>query len=128
MGRRVRRLFRGGRIVDLGAGHGLLAQVLLLLDDSSPDALVVDKALPPSSARVHEVLVEAWPRLSGRVRFVAGAFDAVDGRIGPGALVVSIFSALQVASPSSQVRSQLMSSRRIGTRSTSEERRTPETR
>src|SRR6266516_2189808 len=42
MARRVRRLFRGGRVVDLGAGHGLLAQVLLLLDDSSSSALVVD--------------------------------------------------------------------------------------
>ena len=50
--RRVRRLFRGGRVVDLGGGHGLLAQVMLVLDDSSPAALVVDKALPASSARV----------------------------------------------------------------------------
>src|SRR5215471_19671851 len=36
--RRVRRLFRGGRIVDLGGGHGLLAQIMVLLDDSSPTA------------------------------------------------------------------------------------------
>ena len=54
MARRVRRLFRGGRVIDLGAGHGLLAQVMLLLDDSSPNALVVDKTLPASSARLHE--------------------------------------------------------------------------
>ena len=27
--RRARRLFRGGRVVDLGAGHGLLAQIML---------------------------------------------------------------------------------------------------
>lgn len=78
MGRRVRRLFRGGRVVDLGAGHGLLAQVMLLLDDSSPAALVVDKALPPSCAKVHEVLVEAWPRLSGRVAFLASGFGDVE--------------------------------------------------
>ena len=32
MARRVRRLCRGGRIVDIGAGHGLLAHVLLILD------------------------------------------------------------------------------------------------
>src|SRR5687767_5557190 len=60
--RRVRRLFRGGRIVDLAAGHGLLAHLLLILDNSSPHALVVDTALPPSSGRLHEVLVAAWPR------------------------------------------------------------------
>src|SRR6185295_5677620 len=47
MARRVRRQFRGGRVIDLGAGHGLLAHVMLLLDDSSPGALVVDKALAP---------------------------------------------------------------------------------
>jgi len=75
MAKRVRRLFRGGRIVDLGGGHGLLAQVLLLLDNSSPAALVVDKALPLSSAKLHEALVQAWPRLSGRIAFVAGALD-----------------------------------------------------
>jgi hypothetical protein len=77
MARRVRRLFRGGRIVDLGAGHGLLAQVMLLLDDTSSHALVVDKALPPSAARLHEVLVQAWPRLAGRVELVARASDDV---------------------------------------------------
>jgi hypothetical protein len=75
--RRVRRLFRGGRIVDLGAGHGLLAQILLLLDDSSPGALVVDKALPPSSHKVHDVLVQAWPRLSERVTFATCGLEDV---------------------------------------------------
>jgi Methyltransferase domain len=65
-------------VVDLGAGHGLLAQALLLLDDSSPSALVVDQALPPSCAKVHDVLVRAWPRLSGRVTFIASTLDAVE--------------------------------------------------
>jgi hypothetical protein len=78
MARRVRRRFRGGRIVDLGAGHGLLAQVLLLLDDSSPMALVVDKALPASSATLHDALVQTWPRLRGRVQFAARALDEVE--------------------------------------------------
>jgi methyltransferase family protein len=78
MARRVRRLFRGGRVIDLGAGHGLLAQMMLLLDDSSSTALVVDKTLPPSSARLHDVLVQAWPRLSGRITFVAGALEDVE--------------------------------------------------
>jgi len=87
MARRVRRLFRGGRVIDLGAGHGLLAQVMLLLDDSSPDALVVDKSLPPSSRKLHDVLVAAWPRLSGRVAFVAAAIDDID--ILPSDVVVS---------------------------------------
>jgi hypothetical protein len=76
--RRVRRLFRGGRIIDLGGGHGLLAQALLILDDTSPSALVADKALPPSAAKLHEVLVQAWPRLEGRVELVETGLDAVE--------------------------------------------------
>ena len=89
MARRVRRLFRGGRIVDLGAGHGMLAQLMLLLDDSSPTAIAVDKTLPPSSARLHETLVQAWPRLSGRIAFVASALEDVDVEILPTDVVVS---------------------------------------
>jgi len=78
MARRVRRIFRGGRVVDLGAGHGLLAQIMILLDDSSPNALVVDKALPPSSEKLHQALVQGWPRLSGRIAFVATEIDEVE--------------------------------------------------
>jgi hypothetical protein len=85
--RRARRLFRGGRVVDLGAGHGLLAQVMLLLDDSSLMALAVDKTIPASSARLHETLTAAWPRLSGRVSFIESTLDAVE--IQPGDVVVS---------------------------------------
>jgi hypothetical protein len=76
--RRVRRLFRGGRIVDLGGGHGLLAQTLLILDDSSPGAIVVDRTLPPSAAKLHEALIRAWPRLEGRVEFVEKGLDEAD--------------------------------------------------
>ena len=85
--RRVRRLFRGGRVVYMAGGHGLLAHVMLLLDDSSPGAIVVDKAVPESSQRVHAVLADAWPRLVGRVTYAEGALDAVN--LEPGDVVVS---------------------------------------
>ena len=75
--RRARRLLRGGRVIDLAAGHGLLAQVMLLLDDSSPSAIALDKKLAASSLKLHAALVEAWPRLAGRVAFVEGDLDAV---------------------------------------------------
>src|SRR5512132_487546 len=77
MARRVRRVFRGGRIVDLAAGHGLLAHVLLILDDSSPQALSVDTTLPASSGTLHEAMVEAWPRLAGRIVFEEGPLESV---------------------------------------------------
>ena len=80
MARRVRRRIRGGRVVDLGAGHGLLAQIMLILDDSSPRAVVVDKTLPPSCGKLHEAVLKAWPRLAGRVAFASYAMDEADIR------------------------------------------------
>ena len=61
---------------------------MLLLDDSSPEALVVDRTLPPSSVKLHEILVAAWARLAGRIAFVSAGLDEVE--LGPGDLVVSI--------------------------------------
>jgi hypothetical protein len=87
MARRIRRRFRGGRIVDLAAGHGLLAQALLLLDAASPGAIAVDPALPPSSAALHRALVAAWPRLDGRIAFLRSAIDDVE--IGRNDIVVA---------------------------------------
>ena len=86
--RRVRRVCRGGRVVDLGGGHGLLAHAILLLDDSSPEAIVVDTKIPASSARLHEALVDAWPRLSGRVTFASARIE--DVALGAGDVVVSV--------------------------------------
>lgn len=71
----------------MGGGHGLLAHVMLLLDDSSPSALVVDRTLPPSSAKLHGVLAHEWPRLVGRIEFLESAIDDVE--VLPGDLVVS---------------------------------------
>jgi len=85
--KRVRRLVRGGPIVDVAGGHGLLAHILLILDDTSPSALVVDPALPPSAARVHAALLHAWPRLAGRIEYRRVGVEAE--RIPSGALVVS---------------------------------------
>ena len=75
--RRTRRLFRGGRVVDLASGHGLLAHLLILLDDTSPSAVAADVSLPASAAKLHETLVSAWPRLAGRVVFVERDVDDV---------------------------------------------------
>ena len=87
VGRRTRRWFRGGRVIDIGAGHGLLAHVMLLLDDSSPAAVAVDPALPASAARIHDALVQAWPRLAGRVSYVTS--EPEDVPVEAGDVVVS---------------------------------------
>jgi len=86
--KRVRRQMRGGPIVELAAGHGLLSSLLILLDDSSPTATCIDIQRPPSQARVLTVLEAAWPRLKGRVGFVEGRIE--DTAIPAEALVVSV--------------------------------------
>jgi hypothetical protein len=74
-------------VVDLGAGHGLLGQIMLLLDDTSPNVVAADTHLPPSCAKLHEALVQSWPRLAGRVAFESQALDQVE--LHPGDVVVS---------------------------------------
>jgi len=85
--RRTRRRFRGGRVIDLACGHGLLAQILLLLDDSSPSALAIDTRLPQSARRLSDRFACAWPRLRGRIELVQGEIASVVA--GPGDLLVS---------------------------------------
>lgn len=85
--RRTRRLCRGGRVVDVAGGHGLLAHVMLLLDDTSPAAHVVDPSPPPSAAALHQALTAAWPRLAGRVHTHAVPLEAF--ALEPGDVVVS---------------------------------------
>lgn len=75
--RRIRRRFKGGRVIDIAGGHGLLAHVLLLLDRSSQSAIVVDRVLPPSHLAVHAALVDAWPALTGAVAFVEADLGTV---------------------------------------------------
>lgn len=86
--RRVRRRFRSGRVVDLACGHGLLAYILLLLDDSSRAALAVDRHLPESARTLATALEAAWPRLRERVRLEQGEIEQVV--LGPEDLVVSV--------------------------------------
>ena len=78
MARRVRRRFRGGRVVDLACGHGLLGQILLLLDSSSPQALAVDRKIPASAVTLATALQEDWPRLTGQVQFVEESIESMD--------------------------------------------------
>ena len=85
--RRVRRRFRGGRVVDLACGHGLLAQIMLILDDSSPMALAIDRRISKSASTLSETLFNDWPRLKERVQFAE--MDIRDVMLYPADIVVS---------------------------------------
>ena len=74
--------------MDMASGHGLLAMILLLLDDSSPEAVAVDQRIPESAATLAASLTEAWPRLKGRVRFVEADLEKVP--LQQGDVIVSV--------------------------------------
>ena len=70
--------FPNGRVVDLCAGYGLLAQVLLLLDaDVRSTALAVDIRLPKNHVLVHDAVVATFPVLTGRVTFQRARLEDV---------------------------------------------------
>ncbi|HEY0254970.1 MAG TPA: methyltransferase, partial [Kofleriaceae bacterium] len=67
-----------GRVVDLCAGYGLLAQVLLLLDpDVRSTAVAVDIRLPKNHVLVHEAVIATFPNLAGRVAFQRARLEDV---------------------------------------------------
>ena len=82
--RRVRRIFRGGRVVDLACGHGLLAHIMLLLDDSSPEALAVDLDFNANTRQLSKVIMDRWPRLKDRIHFTRARIEEIE--LGPGDL------------------------------------------
>jgi hypothetical protein len=86
--RRVRRRIRGRRVVELAAGHALVAHLLLLLDDSSERAVAIDVKPVPSADRLAETLTTRWPRLAGRVERHVGDLASVP--LEAGDLVVSV--------------------------------------
>ncbi|MBI9091928.1 MAG: methyltransferase [Desulfobacterium sp.] len=87
MAKRVRRRYRGGRILDLACGHGLLAHIMLILDDSSEMAVAVDKNIPLNATRLSDALMESWPRLENRVLYKE--MDIRDLTVLPDDIVVS---------------------------------------
>ncbi|MFO0729141.1 MAG: methyltransferase [Myxococcota bacterium] len=75
--RRARVFPRGVRVVDLAAGHGLIAYLMLLLDPSAPSALAVDARRPASAEPLAQALIQAWPRLAGKVEFIERPIETV---------------------------------------------------
>jgi Methyltransferase domain len=85
--RRVRRRFRGGRVVDLACGHGLTGWIMLILDRSSEHCVGIDRRLPESARRLHDALASTWPAIAPRVTLREG--DLADEPLHAGDLVVA---------------------------------------
>ena len=86
--KRVHRKLRGGTVLELAAGHGLLAAMLLILDDHLTEAICVDVTEPPSHRRVLRVLEARWPRLAGRIHYREQRID--ETQAAPESLVISV--------------------------------------
>ncbi|WP_224956391.1 methyltransferase [Geomonas subterranea] len=87
MARRVHRRFRGGRVVDLAAGHGLLAQVLLILDRDLREGIGVDLRIPQSAARLAMEIRAEWPGAADRFSLLERDLNLV--QLHPDDIVVS---------------------------------------
>lgn len=64
--RKVLRRHRGGPVLDLAGGHGLVGWLILLQDRSTPSARVVDRRTPDNAGRLAETLGERWPAVTAR--------------------------------------------------------------
>lgn len=76
-GRRIHRRWKGPRVIDMACGHGLLAHILVLLDDSITAVIAVDRKIPPSASTLARQLLEEWPRLEGKVNLVEADLSEV---------------------------------------------------
>ena len=56
--------------MDLAAGHGLLAHLLLILHPECRSAVCVDRRQPHSFNLLATALTRTWPHLTGKIRFV----------------------------------------------------------
>ena len=77
--KRIRRHMRGGKILDLAAGHGLLSAILLIMDNSSPSATLVDIRKPQSYEKLMFVLMKKWPKLKGRLDYKVMPLEEISG-------------------------------------------------
>lgn len=95
MAERVHASFpRNLRIVDLAAGHGLLAWILALIarygaEPVARTAVAIDITRPPSAALLAAAITAHWPELAGTVHYVEGGIDAVTASDGAEALFVA---------------------------------------
>ncbi len=86
--RRIRKRLRGRPVLELAAGHGFLAALMIILDDTIPSATCVDTSKPLSHERLIATLEEAWPRLAGRVAYQERRIEQVV--LPTDALIVSV--------------------------------------
>ena len=74
--------------MDLACGHGLLAHIMLILDDSSKTAVAVDSKIPLNAGALSDALITSWPRLKNRIIYKQVPVQEIS--IHPDDIVVSV--------------------------------------
>lgn len=74
-------------MLDLACGHGLLAHIMLILDDSSKAAIAADNKIPLNAGKLSNALITSWPRLKNRIIYKQVPFQEIS--ILPDDIVVS---------------------------------------
>ena len=92
--RRIRRKFRGGRIVDLACGHGLAAHIMMLLDNTSPEAIAVDYEIPQNAHILSKAITDEWPRLKDRIHYIEKPLQVIE--LFPDDIVLSVHACGQL--------------------------------
>ena len=75
--KKVLRRHRGGRVVDLAGGHGLVGWMMALMDRKTTTVVVVDTRLPKSAERLHTALSARWTGLGERITYEQRSLDDV---------------------------------------------------
>jgi hypothetical protein len=78
---------QGGWVLDLACGHGILAHIMLILDDSSKAAIAADNKIPLNAGKLSNALITFWPRLKNRIIYKQVPFQEIS--ILPDDIVVS---------------------------------------
>lgn len=76
--KRVLRRHRGGPIVDLAGGHGMVGFFMALMDRTAGPIRVIDTRIPKSSERLREGLSERWPFITEKWSFEESKMQDAD--------------------------------------------------
>ncbi|MGE0493635.1 MAG: hypothetical protein AB7S38_30785 [Vulcanimicrobiota bacterium] len=84
----VRRRLRAPRVADLCAGHGLTGLLFAVFDSGVEEVVMLDKTLPKMAAVVRDSVVEAFPEVGSRVRYLEQPLK--QARLEPGTALVAV--------------------------------------
>lgn len=75
--KKVLRRHRGGGVLDLAGGHGLVGYLMAIQDRGTTTVRVVDTRIPKSALRLRDALATRWPGVSESMQFLETSMHAV---------------------------------------------------